>query len=40
MVEIKSNYTLNLQNMKDRFKQYKKKGYKVKLIVDHKEIKF
>jgi hypothetical protein len=39
LVEIKSNYTLNLQNMKDRFKVYKQKGYKTKLILDHKEIK-
>jgi hypothetical protein len=39
IVEIKSNYTLNLQNMKDKFKEYKKQGFKVKLIVDHIEMK-
>jgi hypothetical protein len=38
LVEIKSSYSLNLQNMKDRFKVYKEKGYKTKLIVDFKEI--
>ena len=38
IVEIKSYYTLNLQNMKDKFLQYKKLGYKTKLIVDGKEL--
>ena len=37
-VEIKSNYTLNLQNMIDKFKEYKNKGYKTKLIVEGKEM--
>jgi hypothetical protein len=32
IVEIKSNYTLDLQNMKDKFKQYNEEGYKTKLI--------
>lgn len=39
LVEIKSNWTLELQNMKDKFKEYKKLGYKTKLIVDGKELK-
>lgn len=39
LVEIKSNYTLNLQNMKDKIKAYKQKGYKTKLIVDFLEMK-
>jgi len=39
IVEIKSNYTLDLQNMKDKFKSYKKLGYKTKLILDHIEFK-
>jgi hypothetical protein len=39
LVEIKSSYTLNLQNMKDKFKQYKKEGYNTKLISNHLEIK-
>jgi hypothetical protein len=38
IVEIKSYYTLNLQNIKDKFSQYKKLGYKTKLIVDYKEL--
>ena len=39
IVEIKSEYTLNKQNMKDKFKTYKELGYNVKLICEHKEIK-
>ena len=39
IVEIKSSYTLELQNMKDKFKEYKKLGYKTKLIVDGNEMK-
>lgn len=39
IVEIKSNYTLDLQNMKDKFKSYEKLGFKTKLILDHKEFK-
>lgn len=38
IVEIKSNYTLDIQNMKDKFKAYKDLGYKCKLICDKKEI--
>ena len=37
IVEIKSNYTLNIQNMKDKKKAYKEAGYNFKLIVDNKE---
>jgi len=39
LVEIKSIYTLDKQNMKDKFKVYEKYGYKTKLYVDHKELK-
>lgn len=39
IVEIKSNYTYNEQNMKDKFDEYKKLGYNVKLILEHNEIK-
>lgn len=38
IVEIKSNYTLNLQNIIDKFNEYKNNGYKTKLIVEGKEI--
>lgn len=38
IVEIKSSYTLNIQNMKDKIKAYKESGYNVKVICDHKEI--
>lgn len=38
IVEIKSSYTLDLQNMKDRIKSYKENGYSVKVICNHKEI--
>ena len=37
IVEIKSSYTLDEQNMKDKFKAYKELGYSTKLICDHKE---
>jgi hypothetical protein len=37
IVEIKSTYTFEEQNMKDRFKAYREHGYKCKLILDHKE---
>lgn len=36
--EIKSNWTLNLQNMKDKFFEYEKLGYKPHLILEHKEV--
>lgn len=38
IVEIKSSYTLDIQNMKDRIFAYKNLGYNVKVICDHKEI--
>lgn len=38
IIEIKSNYTLNVQNMKDKFKSYIKLGYKPKLLVNHIEV--
>ena len=38
IVEIKSNYTLDNQNMRDKFIAYKKLGYNTKLILEHKEI--
>ncbi len=37
IVEIKSSWTLDEQNMKDRMKAYKELGYNTKLICDHKE---
>lgn len=39
IVEIKSIYTLDLQNMKDKKKSYLENGYKFKCICDFKEIK-
>lgn len=38
IIEIKSNWTLDEQEMKDKIKAYKELGYKFKLICDHKEI--
>lgn len=38
IVEIKSNHTLDVQNMKDKFFEYKKLGYNCKLICEHNEI--
>lgn len=38
IVEIKSNYTYNEQNMKDKFKAYVEHGFKPKLILDFKEV--
>lgn len=40
IIEIKSNYTHNEQNWKDRVVSYKKLKYKVKLILDRIEIIF
>lgn len=37
IVEIKSSYTLNIQNMKDRVKAYRDLGYNFKLILNKKE---
>lgn len=36
--EIKSNYTLDIQNMKDKFDAYKKLGYNCELVLDHNYI--
>lgn len=38
IVEIKSKWTLDIQNMKDKFEEYKKLGYNCKLILDHNEV--
>lgn len=38
IVEIKSSWTLDIQEMKDKFKAYKELGYNCKLILDHKEV--
>lgn len=38
IVEIKSSWTLDKQNMKDKMKAYLDLGYKFKLICDHKEL--
>lgn len=38
IIEIKSEYTLDKQNMKDKMKAYLDLGYNFKLICDHKEI--
>ena len=38
IVEIKSNWTLDIQEMKDKVKAYKELGYNFKLILEHKEI--
>lgn len=38
LVEIKSKYTLNIQNMKDKFKAYREAGYIPKLIVNGEEV--
>lgn len=40
IVEIKSNWTYDEQNMKDKVKTYKKHGYNFKLILNHKEFIF
>lgn len=38
IVEIKSNWTLDVQNMKDKVKAYKENGYKFKLILNKNEV--
>lgn len=38
IVEIKSYWTLDIQNMKDKFNAYKNLGYNVKLILNNKEV--
>lgn len=37
LVEIKSSYTFDKQNMVDRFIEYNKRGFNVKLVLDKKE---
>ena len=37
LVEIKSNWTYDEQNMKDKIISYKENGYNVKLILEHIE---
>lgn len=36
--EVKSNYTYDKQNMDDRAKRYKELGYKIIMVLEHKEI--
>lgn len=38
LVEIKSNYTFDRQNMLDRFVAYREKGYGTRLILDKQEV--
>lgn len=38
IVEIKSSYTLDIQEMKDKVKAYKDLGYNFKLILNHEEV--
>ena len=38
IIEIKSVFTLNVQNMKDKVKAYKELGYNFKLILEHQEV--
>jgi hypothetical protein len=38
IVEIKSDFTLDIQEMLDKFDAYKKLGYNVKLILEHEEV--
>ena len=40
LVEIKSSYTLNVQNMIDKAAEYLRMGYKFKLILDFQEVTF
>ena len=37
IVEIKSTWTLDIQEMKDKVKAYKDLGYNFKLILEHKD---
>jgi hypothetical protein len=37
IVEIKSDWTLDIQEMRDKMKAYKDLGYNFKLILEHKE---
>lgn len=36
IVEVKSDYTLDVQNMVDRFTEFKRLGYNVELLLEHK----
>jgi len=38
IVEIKSEYTLDIQEMKDKVKAYKELGYNFKLILNNEEV--
>ncbi|MBO6273814.1 hypothetical protein J6O48_13715 [bacterium] len=38
IIEIKSDWTFDKQEMIDKFKAYKNLGYNCKLILEHKEI--
>lgn len=38
IIEVKSNYTLDKQEMKDKFKAYRQNGYNCILLLEHKEI--
>ena len=38
LVEIKSDFTLDIQEMLDKFKVYKESGYIPRLILEHEEI--
>lgn len=38
IIEIKSNWTLDIQNMKDKFLEYIRLGYNPKLILEHEEV--
>lgn len=37
IIEVKSTYTYDPINMKDKFAAYKQHGYKCKLLLEHKE---
>ena len=37
IVEIKSTFTYDEQNMKDKVKAYNEQGYNFKLILEHQE---
>ena len=38
IVEVKSNYTYDEQNMKDKFKAYRELGYRTLLVLEHREV--
>jgi hypothetical protein len=38
IVEIKSDWTLDIQEMRDKMKAYKDLGYNFKLICNHNEM--